>query len=147
MQFSISQSTASFALVTWSRLDDICSGVKVRHRATIVQKKTGRPVKFEITEQSRSSVEAWLPMLQATGSRSLFPTRLRASPHISIRQCPTGASLGRKHSLGDGLVRHALDAAYKGSPDLLQNRQPARRADPPRPHEAGEHRSISRDRS
>jgi len=26
------------------RLDDICSGTKVRHRATIVQKETGRPV-------------------------------------------------------------------------------------------------------
>jgi hypothetical protein len=40
------------------RLNDVCSGVNVRHRATIVQKKTGRPVQFEITEQSRSSVEA-----------------------------------------------------------------------------------------
>jgi site-specific recombinase XerC len=49
------------------RLDDICSGAKVRHRATIVQKKTGRPVQFEITKQSRSSVEAWLPMLRTTG--------------------------------------------------------------------------------
>jgi integrase len=39
-------------------LVDICSGAKVRHRATIVQKKTGRPVQFEITEQSRTSVEA-----------------------------------------------------------------------------------------
>lgn len=68
------------------RLDDICSGVKVRHRATIVQKKTGRPVQFEITEQSRSAVEAWLPMLRATGSQFLFPSRLHASPHISIRQ-------------------------------------------------------------
>ena len=68
------------------RLDDICSGVKVRHRATIVQKKTGRPVQFEITEQSRNSVEAWLPLLRTTGSRYLFPSRLRASPHISIRQ-------------------------------------------------------------
>jgi integrase len=68
------------------RLNDICSGVKVRHRAPIVQKKTGRPVQFEITEQSRSSVEAWLPMLRATGSRYLFPSRLHASPHISTRQ-------------------------------------------------------------
>jgi integrase len=68
------------------RIDDICSGVKVRHRATIVQKKTGRPVQFEITEQSRSSVEAWLPVLRAAGSRYLFPSRLHASPHISIRQ-------------------------------------------------------------
>jgi hypothetical protein len=68
------------------RLDDICLGVKVRHRATIVQKKTGRPVQFEITEQSRSSVEAWLPMLRATGSRYLLPSRLHASPHLSTRQ-------------------------------------------------------------
>jgi site-specific recombinase XerC len=68
------------------RLDDICSGVNVRRRATVVQKKTRRPVQFEITEQSRSSVEAWLPMLRATGSRYLFPSRLHASPHISVRQ-------------------------------------------------------------
>jgi hypothetical protein len=31
------------------RLDDVYSGAKVRYRATIVQKKTGRPVQFEIT--------------------------------------------------------------------------------------------------
>jgi integrase len=68
------------------RLDDICLGARVRRRATIVQRKTGRPVQFEISEQSRSSVEAWLPMLRATGSRYLFPSRLHASPHISIRQ-------------------------------------------------------------
>ena len=65
------------------RLDDICSGTNVRRRATIVQKKTGRPVQFEISEQSRNSVEAWLPTLQA---RYLFPTRIHASLHISIRQ-------------------------------------------------------------
>ena len=68
------------------RLDDICSETNVRRRATIVQKKTGRPVQFEITEQSRNSVEALLPMLRTTGSRYLFPSRLHASPHISIRQ-------------------------------------------------------------
>ncbi|MDB5612315.1 MAG: integrase [Bradyrhizobium sp.] len=32
------------------RLDDICLGANVRRRATIAQKKTGRPVQFEITE-------------------------------------------------------------------------------------------------
>jgi integrase len=68
------------------RLDDICLGNNVRHRATIVQKKTGRPVQFEITEQSRSSIENCLPMLRAIGSRYLFPSRLHASPHISTRQ-------------------------------------------------------------
>src|SRR5580765_7505457 len=29
------------------RVDDICSGANVRRRATIVQKKTGRPDQFE----------------------------------------------------------------------------------------------------
>src|SRR5437879_13099382 len=70
------------------RLDDICSGLRVRRRVTIVQKKTGRPVQFEITEQSRNSVEAWLPSLRAAGSRYLFPSRLHASPHTSIRAFP-----------------------------------------------------------
>jgi integrase len=68
------------------RLDDVYLGNNVRHRATVVQKKTGRPVQFEITEQSRSSIEAWLPMLRANGSRFLFPSRLHASSHISTRQ-------------------------------------------------------------
>jgi integrase len=80
------------------RLDDICSGAKVRHRATIVQKKTGRPVQFEITEQSRSSVEAWLPMLRATASRYLFPSRLHASPHISTANMPGWCIAGLKAS-------------------------------------------------
>jgi integrase len=68
------------------RLDDVCLGMKVRDRATIVQRKTGRPVQFEITEQSRISVEACLPNLRSTGSRFLFPSRLHESPDISTRQ-------------------------------------------------------------
>ncbi|MDB5656774.1 MAG: integrase [Tardiphaga sp.] len=68
------------------RLDDVCLGTKVRNRATIVQKKTGRPVQFEITEQSRISVEACIPNLRSTGSRFLFPSRLHESLHISTRQ-------------------------------------------------------------
>jgi integrase len=51
------------------RIDEVCSGAMVRDRATVVQKKTGRPVQFEITEQTRASLEVWLRMLRATGSR------------------------------------------------------------------------------
>ena len=31
-----------------------------RHRATVIQKKTERPVQFELTEQTRDSLLAWL---------------------------------------------------------------------------------------
>ena len=58
------------------RIDEVCPGAKVRDRAIIVQKKTGRPVQFEITEQTRTSLEIWLRMLRTTGSRYLFPSRL-----------------------------------------------------------------------
>ena len=68
------------------RLDEVRSGAKVRDRATIVQKKTGRPVQFEITEQTRVSVEAWLRTVRTTGCRYLFPSRLHARPHLSTRQ-------------------------------------------------------------
>src|ERR1700692_3837923 len=32
------------------QVDDVCAGGRVRDRAMIIQKKTGRPVQFEITE-------------------------------------------------------------------------------------------------
>jgi hypothetical protein len=124
------------------RLDDICSGAKVRHRATIVQKKTGRPVQFEITEKSRTSVEAWLPLLFPI---SLSKSTSCKSSNINPPICPAGASLGLKHRLGVGLLWHALDAAYEGRPDLSQDRQPPRSATPPRPYEAGERSPISLD--
>ena len=103
------------------RLEDICSGTNVRRRATIVQKKTGRPVQFEISEQSRNSVEAWLPMLRTTGSRYLFPSRLHASPHFNPPICPPGASLGSKHRIRINILRHALDAPHEGCPDLSED--------------------------
>jgi len=50
------------------RVNDICQNSKVRDRATVIQQKTGRPVRFEITENTRLSVERLLPALPASGS-------------------------------------------------------------------------------
>jgi hypothetical protein len=33
----------------------VCAGERVRDRATVIQIKTGRPVQFEITEQTRGA--------------------------------------------------------------------------------------------
>jgi integrase len=68
------------------RVDEICSGARIRDRATVVQKKTGRPVQFEIMEQTTASLEVWLPVIRTTGSRYLFPSRLHARLHLSTRQ-------------------------------------------------------------
>jgi integrase len=68
------------------QVDDVCAGGRVRDRATIIQKKTGRPVQFEITEQTRAAIRAWLPEVEARNGRYLFPSRFRAQPHVSTRQ-------------------------------------------------------------
>ena len=67
------------------KLDDICASGRVRERGTVVQMKTGRPVQFEITEQTRAAVEDWLSET-AVAKEYLFPSRFRAQPHLSTRQ-------------------------------------------------------------
>src|SRR5215468_10176924 len=51
------------------RLDDVSAGGRVRDRATVIQQKTGRPVQFEITEQTRAAVDEWLAALDARKGR------------------------------------------------------------------------------
>jgi len=50
-------------------VEDVCAGGRVRDRATVIQKKTGRPVQFEITEQTRASIQAWLPKVTARNGK------------------------------------------------------------------------------
>ena len=68
------------------KIDDVSAGGRVRDRATVIQKKTGRPVQFEITEQTRVAVGEWLAAVDAREGRYLFPSRLRGKPHLSTRQ-------------------------------------------------------------
>jgi integrase len=68
------------------QVDDVFAAGRVRDRATITQKKTGRPVQFEITEQTRASIRAWLPEVEARHGQYLFPSRFRTQPHLSTRQ-------------------------------------------------------------
>jgi integrase len=65
---------------------DIALSGSVRDRAMIVQRKTGRPVQFEITEQTRVAVGAWITSHHLTETDFLFPSRVRVKPHLSTRQ-------------------------------------------------------------
>ena len=57
-----------------------------RHRATIVQQKTGKSVQFELTEQTRDSLIAWLTHRGGGLQDFVFPSRVDAGEHISTRQ-------------------------------------------------------------
>ena len=65
---------------------DVAHAGKAVSRTTILQQKTGQPVRFELTEQTRESLEAWIVEAKLTGNQFLFPSRMSQSPHISTRQ-------------------------------------------------------------
>ena len=68
------------------QVDDVPVGRRVRDRATVIQKKTGRPVQFEITEQTRSSIRDWVSEENLKSGHYLFPSHRRGQPHFSTRQ-------------------------------------------------------------
>ncbi|OCJ13911.1 integrase [Rhizobium sp. AC44/96] len=68
------------------RVEDLWSGSSIRDRVTIIQKKTKRPVQFEVTEQTKNALAAWPPFVRRNGGSYLFPSRRKASLHLSTRQ-------------------------------------------------------------
>jgi len=68
------------------QVEDGCVGGRVRDRATVIQKKTGRPVQFEITEQTRASIRDWVSEGNLKNGDHLFPSRRRGQSHLSTRQ-------------------------------------------------------------
>ena len=68
------------------RVHDVTQGSRVAPRAIVLQKKTQRPVQFEITEQTRDAVASWIAAAHLTSRQFLFPSRVSMSPHISTRQ-------------------------------------------------------------
>lgn len=72
--------------LTRLRVRDVWQGSRVSARAMVIQQKTRRPVQFEITDQTRSSLEAWIALRGLRPSDALFPSRIHASAHLSTRQ-------------------------------------------------------------
>ncbi|MFV1905698.1 tyrosine-type recombinase/integrase, partial [Phaeobacter sp. A89a-3a] len=68
------------------RVVDVYAAGNVRERASITQSKTSQPVRFEITEGTRSPLQAWLNMPIMKKSEFLWPGRLHDRPHIGTRQ-------------------------------------------------------------
>jgi integrase len=64
---------------------DIALGTRILPRATVMQQKTHRPVQFEITEQTRASITAWIDKAHLSKDY-LFPSRVTEGDHITTRQ-------------------------------------------------------------
>jgi hypothetical protein len=68
------------------RVRDITHGNQILPRAMVVQRKTQRPVQFELTEPTRTAVAAWIAKAKLRPEQSLFPSRISKSAHVSTRQ-------------------------------------------------------------
>jgi integrase len=68
------------------KVSDLISSSGVRSRVMILQRKTRRPVQFEVTEQTRRSIASWIEAEGFTNDDWLFPSRCKKGAHLSTRQ-------------------------------------------------------------
>jgi integrase len=131
------------------RVEDVAAGGYTADRATVRQKKTGRPVRFELSEQTRQSVDDYL---KATGKRPgefLFTGRRGPdrNKHDNAPICPARVGVDRKCRSGPKAFRHAFTAPHKSYPDLPANWQSQGRPASSRTYQDRKHGQISRHRS
>jgi integrase len=96
------------------RVDDVALNGRVRSRATVMQRKTGRYVQFEITEQTREAVGCWLEKKDLHKGEPLFPSR------IDRRRCMTTRQYARL--LGSWLRTIGLDPLAYGTQCLRRTK-------------------------
>jgi integrase len=68
------------------KVQDVAPCGHVSARAIVMQRKTQRPVQFELTDQTREAVTEWIAAARLRPDQYLFPSRVPSSPHISTRQ-------------------------------------------------------------
>jgi integrase len=107
------------------RIGDFISGAWVRARAIVVQRKTGRPVQFELLEPARASILAWLERRGGTLDNYAFPSRIDHATHMSTRQYArlvhewvTGIGLRREDYGTHSLRRAKASIIYKQTGNL-----------------------------
>ena len=68
------------------KVADVFAAGQVKERASIIQSKTQKPVRFEITDGTRKSLLRWMDEPLMIGSEYLWLGRFHERLHISTRQ-------------------------------------------------------------
>jgi integrase len=72
--------------VVAARVDDVAPSGYAMDRATIRQKKTGRPVRFELTDQTRMAIDEYLRLTGRKPGQFLFAGRGNSDGGLTTRQ-------------------------------------------------------------
>jgi len=107
------------------KIGDLVIGGQIRTRAIVVQQKTGRPVQFELMDDARSSLLAWLERRGGMLDDYAFPSRVDHATHLSTRQYArlvdewvTGTGLRREEYGTHSLRRTKASIIYKATGNL-----------------------------
>ncbi len=107
------------------RIGQLVMNAAARLRATIVQQKTHKPMQFELTDQTRESLIAWLTRRGGGLQDSVFPSRADSADDISTRQYARlagdwveGIGLGRSAYGTHSLRRTKVALIYKRTGNL-----------------------------
>ena len=68
------------------RVEDVAPNGYTTDRATVRQKKTGRPVKFELTDQTRQAIDDYLKAAAKKPGEFLFAGRRASGRYMTTRQ-------------------------------------------------------------
>jgi integrase len=68
------------------RVEDVAAGGYTADRATVRQKKTGRPVRFELSEQTRQAIDDYLEATNKRPGEFLFTGRRGPQTNMTTRQ-------------------------------------------------------------
>jgi integrase len=68
------------------RVNDVAPSGYAMDRATVRQKKTGRPVRFELTDQTRQAIDEYLRLTGRKAGQFLFPGRGDGVRGMTTRQ-------------------------------------------------------------
>ena len=96
------------------KVEDIAPHGYAIERATVRQKKTGRPVRFEVTEQTRQAVDDYLRVVNRKQGQYLFAAQRRPEQGLSTRQYA--------RLLGDWIRGIGLDPCMFGTHSLRRTK-------------------------
>ena len=107
------------------KIGTLVAGPAICTRSMVIQRKTGRPVQFEITSDTRASLLAWLERRGGSVEDFAFTSRVHPNDHLSTRQyaslvdeCVTDIGLTPEEYGTHSLRRTKASLIYKATGNL-----------------------------
>ena len=96
------------------KVEDVAPHGTALDRATVRQRKTGHPVRFELTEQTREAVDAYIKETRKQPGDFLFPSRRFPGRSLTTRQY--------SRLVSSWIASISLDASFYGTHSLRRTK-------------------------